>query len=313
MTRLPFRGDQKAGRQASQQRRTKVAGEASAAAASVQPTVATVDADPTAAAFFDVDNTMMMGSSMFHISRGLAARKFFTTRDLGRFAWRQAVFRIGGSEPAGYLAEARKAALAFAAGWHVDEVVRIGEEIYDELMAERIWPGTRALAEGHLDRGQRVWLVTATPVELASIIANRLGLTGALGSVAEHKDGVYTGELIGELLHGPAKAAAIRALADREGLDLDRCTAYGDSANDIPMLSLVGTAVAINPDPELRRVAKEQGWQIRDYRSGRKALRLGLPAAAAAGAVGGAVSTGLALRRRRAGSGGTIEKLKGLL
>ena len=185
-------------------------------------------------------------------------------------------------------------------------MVRLGEEIYDEIMAERIWPGTRALAEGHLDQGQRVWLVTATPVELASIIANRLGLTGALGSVAEHKDGVYTGELIGELLHGPAKAEAIRALADREGLDLSRCSAYSDSANDIPMLSLVGTAVAINPDPELRRVAKEQGWQIRDYRSGRKALRIGVPAAAAAGAVGGAVSTGLALRRRRSGSRGFL-------
>ena len=302
MKLLPFRRGQRDGREASDRRRAEAAGEASAAAASVQPTVTDIEPDLTGAAFFDVDNTMMMGSSMFHISRGLAARKFFTTRDLGRFAWRQAVFRIGGSEPAGYLAEARKAALAFAAGWHVDEVVRLGEEIYDELMAERIWPGTRALAQNHLAQGQRVWLVTATPVELASIIANRLGLTGALGSVAEHKDGVYTGQLIGELLHGPAKAAAIRALADREGLDLSRCSAYSDSANDIPMLSLVGTAVAINPDPELRRVAKEQGWQIRDYRSGRKALRIGLPTAAAAGAVGGAVSTGLALRRRRTGS-----------
>jgi HAD superfamily hydrolase (TIGR01490 family) len=299
MKQLPFRRERTAGRRASEQRRAELAGEASAAAANVQPTAPSVEADPGAAAFFDVDNTMMMGSSMFHISRGLAARKFFTTRDLGRFAWRQAFFRIGGSEPAGYLAEARKAALAFAEGWHVDEVVRLGEEIYDEIMAERIWPGTRALAQGHLDSGQRVWLVTATPVELASIIADRLGLTGALGSLAEHKDGYYTGELIGELLHGPAKAEAIRALAEREGLDLRRCSAYGDSANDIPMLSLVGTAVAINPDPELRRVAKEQGWQIRDYRNGRKALRIGLPTAAVTGAIAGAVSTGLALRRRR--------------
>jgi HAD superfamily hydrolase (TIGR01490 family) len=299
MMRTPFGRGHQARRHASQELRTELAGEASAAAASVQPSASTVTPDLTAAAFFDVDNTVMMGSSMFHISRGLAARKFFTTRDLGRFAYRQMVFRIGGSEPAGYLQEAHKAALAFAAGWHVDEVVRLGEEIYDELMAERIWPGTRALAEGHLAAGRRVWLVTATPVELASIIANRLGLTGALGTVAEHKDGVYTGQLVGELLHGPAKAAAIRALAEREGLDLSRCTAYGDSANDIPMLSLVGTAVAINPDPELRRVAKEQGWQVRDYRNGRKALRVGVPTAAVAGAVGGAISTTLALRRRR--------------
>ncbi|MDX6201576.1 MAG: hypothetical protein QOE24_2829 [Frankiales bacterium] len=307
MMRIPFGAGREARRSASRHQRTELAGEAAAAAAAVQPTASAVAPDPTAAAFFDVDNTVMMGSSMFHISRGLAARKFFTTRDLGRFAWRQVVFRIGGSEPAGYLQEAHKAALAFAAGWQVEEVRRLGEEIYDEQMAERIWPGTRALAEGHLAAGQRVWLVTATPVELASIIASRLGLTGALGTVAEHKDGVYTGKLVGELLHGPAKAAAIRALAEREGLDLSRCTAYGDSANDLPMLSLVGTAVAINPDPELRRVAKARDWQIRDFRNGRKALRMGIPAAAVLGAVGGAVSTTLALRRRR----GT--RMKGLL
>src|SRR3954453_20013256 len=219
MKQLGFRRERKAGRKASEQRRAELAGEASAAAANVQPTAPSVEAAPAAAAVFDVDNTMMIGSSMFHISRGLAARKFFTTRDLGRFAWRQVVFRVGGSEPAGYLEEAHKAALAFAAGWRVDEVTRLGEEIYDEIMAERIWPGTRALAEGHLAAGQRVWLVTATPVELASIIAQRLGLTGALGTVAEHVDGVYTGRLVGDILHGAAKAQAVRALAAREGLD----------------------------------------------------------------------------------------------
>ena len=78
-------------------------------------------------------------------------------------------------------------------------------------MAERIWPGTRALAQMHLDQGQRVWLVTAAPVEIARTIARRLGLTGALGTVAEHVDGVYTGRLVGDLLHGPAKAVAVQA------------------------------------------------------------------------------------------------------
>ena len=87
-------------------------------------------------------------------------------------------------------------------------------------MAHRIWPGTRALAQLHLDQGQRVWLVTAAPIEIARIIARRLGLTGALGTVAEHVDGVYTGRLVGDLLHGPAKAEAVKALAAREGLDL---------------------------------------------------------------------------------------------
>jgi phosphoserine phosphatase len=165
-------------------------------------------------------------------------------------------------------------------------------------MAERIWSGTRALAQRHLDRGERVWLVTATPVELARIIAHRLGLTGALGTVGETVDGVYTGRLVGDILHGEAKAHAVRALCEREGLDLAACTAYSDSANDIPMLSLVGTAVAVNPDPELRKVARERGWQIRDFRTARKTARIAVPAAAGGGAVAGAVAATVALRRR---------------
>ena len=176
--------------------------------------------------------------------------------------------------------------------------MQASEEIYDELMADRIWAGTRALAQQHLDAGQRVWLVTATPVELASIIARRLGLTGALGTVAEVVDGKYTGRLVGELMHGPAKAEAVLALAEREGLDLARCTAYSDSANDLPMLSLTGTAVAVNPDTELRAIARSRGWLIRDFRTGRKAAKFGLPAVGAAALSGAAVGGAIALRRR---------------
>lgn len=274
-----------------------IAGAAAAAAAEVEAAL-TVPPDETAAAFFDVDNTMMMGASIFHFARGLAARGFFQSRDLARFAWQQLAFRVGGQESATGMADAREAALAFVAGREVEEIVRLGEEIYDDLMAERIWGPTRALAQQHLDAGQRVWLVTATPVELASIIARRLGLTGALGTVAETKEGVYTGRLIGVPLHGMAKAEAIRALAEREGLDLSRCTAYSDSVNDIPMLSTTGHAVAINPDPDLKKAAREYGWQIRDFRTARKAARIGVPTAAGVGAVAGGVVAGVALRRR---------------
>jgi HAD superfamily hydrolase (TIGR01490 family) len=285
----------------------EIAGEASAAAAvaNLDPTLqvrdtsgAIVPLDLTAAAFFDVDNTMMMGASIFHFARGLAARKFFDTADLAGFAWQQLKFRVGGRENPQTVKESRESALSFVAGRSVSEIVELGEEIYDELMADRIWPGTRALANMHLDAGQRVWLVTATPVELAQIIARRLGLTGALGTVAENEDGIYTGRLIGEVLHGPAKAHAVRALAAREGLNLRRCTAYSDSVNDVPMLSVVGTAVAVNPDSELRDVARHRHWEIRDFRTGRKAAKIGVPSVLGAGAVAGAVAAGLAYRRR---------------
>jgi len=275
-----------------------MAGEASAAEAEVEMAL-DAPPDPAAAAFFDVDNTVIQGASIFHFARGLHRRKFFTTRDLASAAWKQLLFRVVGSEDPEHVAEARASALAFIKGHTVAELEALGEEIFDEAMAARIWPGTKALAQLHLDRGQRVWLVTAAPVELASIIARRLGLTGALGTVAEHEDGVYTGRLVGEMLHGPAKAEAVLALAARESLDLSRCTAYSDSINDLPMLSLVGEAVAINPDSRLRAHAREAGWRIRDYRTGRKAAWAGVRLGAAAGAVAGAAAVGAALRRKR--------------
>lgn len=171
--------------------------------------------DDKAAAFFDLDNTVMQGAALFHFGRGLYKRKFFETRDLYRFAWQQAWFRLAGVEDPEHMQDARDSALSIVKGHRVSELMSIGEEIYDEYMAERIWPGTRALAEAHLDAGQKVWLVTAAPVEIATVIARRLGLTGALGTVAESVDGVYTGKLVGEPLHGPAKAEAVRATARR--------------------------------------------------------------------------------------------------
>jgi HAD superfamily hydrolase (TIGR01490 family) len=280
------------------QLRSVLAGEASAAAAEVETALST-PADPAAAAFFDVDNTVMQGASIFHLARGLHRRRFFTTREIVGAAWKQAYFRVVGVEDPEHVTDARNSALGFIQGHTVAELEELGEEIFDEAMAHRIWPGTRALAQLHLDQGQRVWLVTAAPVEIAQIIARRLGLTGAMGTVAEHVDGVYTGRLVGDLLHGPAKAEAVRAIAEREGLDLRRCSAYSDSFNDLPMLSLVGDACAINPDSRLRAHARAEGWRIRDYRTGRKAARTGLVLGATAGAVSGAIAAGVALRRRR--------------
>ena len=271
-----------------------LAGEASAAAAEVE---AALETPPVrdAAAFFDVDNTMLQGASMFHLARGLYRRKFFTTGEIARKAFAQLRFRLQGETPDS-VAKARSSALSFIAGHRVAEVQILVEEIFDELMADRIWPGTRALAQQHLDAGERVWLVTAAPVEVARLLARRLGLTGALGTVAAERDGIYTGELVGDILHGPAKAEAVRALATHEGLDLASCAAYSDSVNDLPMLELVGNPCAINPDSRLRRHAEVAGWRIHDYRTGRKAVRLGLLTAGASGITLGAVSAAVAIR-----------------
>jgi HAD superfamily hydrolase (TIGR01490 family) len=227
----------------------------------------------------------------------------FGARDVIKMIAGQVLFRVRGAENADHIDAAKQAALAFVAGQNVAEITALGEEIYDDTMANRVWEGSRELAQAHIEAGQRVWLVTATPIELAEILARRLGLTGALGTVAETADGAFTGRLVGGLLHGSAKAAAVRALAAREHLDLSKCSAYSDSSNDLPMLELVGHPHAVNPDGQLAAIAKERGWPIHDFRTGRKTAMIALPVAAGAGVIAGGLAAGIAMRRLRAAAG----------
>lgn len=199
-------------------RRSALAGEAAAATAEVEHALA-LPVDDGAAAFFDVDNTVMQGASIFHFAKGLYKRKFFGTKDILGAVYKQAYFRFAGVEDPAHIAEARESALSFIKGHTVAELEDLGEEIFDEAMAHRIWPGTRALAQMHLDLGQRVWLVTAAPIEIASTIARRLGLTGAMGTVAEREGGVYTrspgGRPVARALQGGGHLGAGRARRTR--------------------------------------------------------------------------------------------------
>jgi len=274
----------------------RIAGLAAAAAAQLP-----MEFDPkTAAAFFDVDNTIMRGSSLFHVAIGMARRNFFTPREVAAFGMAQARFLLRGTENPDDVALATESALAFVKGRRVDDIIAFGEEIFDDSMVDKLVPGTLALAQGHVDSGRQVWLVTATPIELAQVIAKRLGLTGALGTVSEIDDNCYTGKLVGAPLHGQAKAEAVRALAQREGLDLAQCWAYSDSANDIPMLSDVGHPVCVNPDPKLRAHAQEHDWPIEDFRARAHLRKMASPTAiAAAGVLAAGLAVGLVASRLR--------------
>jgi HAD superfamily hydrolase (TIGR01490 family) len=238
------------------------------------------------AAFFDVDNTLMRGASLFHVARKMYQRKAFTLRFAAGLAWKQLRFIMRG-ETMTDVNSVRDAALAFAIGIAHEDILALGEEVYDEMIASKIWPGARALADQHLSSRRQVWLVTGTPVEVAGVISSRLGLTGALGTVGEVADGLYTGKLVGDFLHGAAKATAVLKLAEQENLDLTRCWAYSDSYNDIPLLTAVGHPVAINPDSKLRRHARANNWPVYDFRSGRRAATFGLRAATVAGSIYG--------------------------
>lgn len=225
------------------------------------------------AAFFDVDNTLIRGASLFQVAKGLHERKFFTYRDLLSVTWKQLRFRAVG-ENLNHLQAAQETALQFVAGHSRTEIEDLSEEIYDTKIIKKIWPGTQSLVNKHLQAGRKVWLVTGTPVDMAKVIAKRLGLDGALGTVGQLEGGIYTGKLVGKVLHGQAKADAVEALAKESNFNLSNCWAYSDSANDIPLLSLVGHPVAVNPDKKLLQYAVSRGWEVYDFRRGRKSLIL---------------------------------------
>ena len=242
-----------------------------------------VPQDTEAAAFFDVDNTLIQGSSLILLAQGLFKKRFITLSELAPALRKQIRYRISGSENADDIAEGREQALAIVKGKSVEELKQACREIVDNRMLQKSYADTIELASMHLAAGQQVWLVSATPVQIGQALAETLGFTGALGTVAEEEDGKFTGRLVGDILHGPGKKHAVAALAALQQLDLSKCTAYSDSVNDLPMLNMVGSPVAVNPDRALRKHAKAQGWAVRDYRSMRRVVRAGVvPAVLAA-------------------------------
>ena len=237
------------------------------------------------AAFFDVDNTLVRGSTLYFLGRGMYQRGFFTKADISRFVVANLRFRMTGTEKAEVINRFQNAATDFIAGHKVEEILKIGEEIYDEYVSPKLWQGTYDIAHNHLSNGVDVWLVTAAPQDMANIIAEKLGFTGALGSRACVKDGTYTGELDGKLLHGVEKATAVRALAEKRGYQLENCFSYSDSHNDLPLLTAVGHPSAINPDAILRIKALAEKWPIHDFRRARILNRILGPAVSRLAAV----------------------------
>ncbi|WP_339620739.1 HAD family hydrolase [uncultured Salinibacterium sp.] len=212
-------------------------------------------------AFFDVDNTLMRGASAFYLGKEAWRRGIVGWRDIARFAWHQFRF-VSVGENHKHMASARERALEIVGGHSVHTLIELAEIIYERDILPNLWPETVDLTKEHLARGHEVWLITATPQFVAQVIAERLGLTGALGTRVHAEDGLLTGELDGHVLHGPEKATVATELAERVGADLADCWAYSDSSNDIPLLSAVGNRVAVNADARLAHHAQKMGWQI---------------------------------------------------
>lgn len=218
------------------------------------------------AAFFDLDNTLLRGSSSFLFGKAAFDRKFLGRRDIYRFAWQQFRF-IRRGESAGMMNHIEDRALGLVAGHRADELAQMVVDVYHEYIEPKLWPETVRIAQEHIAKGREVWIITASPVEMAQHIAKQLGLTGGLGTiVARDANGILTGELEGRPLHGKLKAQALRQLARDRNLSLRKSYAYSDSFNDLPMLSKVGHPVAVNPDKKLEQYAELTGWKILDFK-----------------------------------------------
>jgi len=254
------------------------------------------------AAFFDLDKTLIPGSSLFLLARGLYARDLFRVRDIIRFAWGQAIFRLRGEAQRG-MDMSRESTLEFVVGRNQQELLDWGQEIAADQIMPRVYEDIVKVINDHRQRGELTFLLTAAPIELATTIAEALSMTGAVGTVSEvDGDGNYTGRLVGAVTHGPEKAKAAAENATRHGIDLLHCSAYSDSINDLPLLESVGYPHAVNPDRELRRIAMHRGWPIHELRTRRKALLVGIPAGlGGATLLGGGIAIGMSIERRRTG------------
>ena len=215
---------------------------------------------PRSAAFFDLDRTLMAGSSGFHWARAARRAGLITRRRLAADAYENVKFRLRGSTDAATDA-VRERVGALIAGRRVRDLQRLSPRVLARVLP-RLYPQMLAVAYEHQDTGRRVYIVTAASQEMAELLAHVLGFDGGIGSRSEVVDGVYTGRAGGPFTYREGKARALRELAEAEEIDLARSWAYSDSESDLPMLRAVGHPVAVNPDAVLARIARDEGWAV---------------------------------------------------
>jgi HAD superfamily hydrolase (TIGR01490 family) len=251
--------------------------------------------DERGAAFFDLDRTLMAGSSAFQFGRAAYKAGLVSRRRLAADAWENLLFRLRGSTDSGTDA-LRVRVSELLTGVRVRDLQRLAPDVLAGVLP-RLYPRMLRIAYEHQDAGRPVFICTAASQEMAELMAIVLTFDGAVGSVSEVVDGHYTGRAGGPFTYREGKAEAIRDLARREDIDLGASYAYSDSESDLPMLRAVGHPVAVNPDATLARVAREEGWEVLRFdRLGRRLRVAG--AALMAAAIGGVGS--VAVQRARA-------------
>ena len=260
----------------------------------------TVASTGPSAAFFDLDRTLIAGSSAFTLAMAARSTKMMPTRELARDAMTAATFKFRGDHDRGAADNARDRILGFVRGHRQDDLLALNEQVLPTLLG-KIRPEARRLVDIHRHAGRSTYIVSAAPHEIVEPLAISLGMTHGIGTRGKVVDGVYTGELEGPFCYGQGKVDAIEEIARFEGYDLRMCYAYSDSSSDLPMLSAVGHPVAVNPDSKLERHAREHGWPIVIFsQRTKRVIRRTMTGLATTGVAAGTFALGMQLGTRRA-------------
>jgi HAD superfamily hydrolase (TIGR01490 family) len=251
------------------------------------------------AAFFDLDRTLIAGSSAFTFAIAAWRADMVPTRQFTKDALGAIAFKLRGDSGDDNVARIRERMLHAVTGSAQQDLVALNETILPKLL-DKVRPEAKKLLESHHRRGHSTYIVSAAPVEIVEPLAQALGMTAGIGTRALVDDGMYTGELAGPFCYGAGKVEAIEEVAHWEGFDLSRCYAYSDSASDLPMLEAVGHPVAVNPDARLGAAAAERGWPVVIFRRRTKqVVRRSTAGVGAVALAGAGFAAGLEFGKRR--------------
>lgn len=215
----------------------------------------------SAAAFFDLDRTLISGSSAFVFGVSAWRSNMLPSGQFVKDAGAALAFKVRGDRGGDIADGVRQRILGAVTGISQDSLIGLNESIVPKLLG-KVRPESKVLLERHRRQGRATYIVSASPKELVEPLAKALGMTDGIGTVSEVVDGAYTGNLVGPFCYGEGKVEAIRQIAAWEGFDLGQCYAYSDSISDLPMLEAVGHPVAVNPDNRLNEIALTRGWPI---------------------------------------------------
>ncbi len=242
---------------------------------------------PRAAAFFDLDRTLIAGSSGLPWARAATKAGLISRRQMASWGVDALRFRLRGATDeatAKLLAEVQEV----FRGTSARQIARLAPEVLVGVLP-RIYPEMLEEVYAHQDSGRPTFIVSAAGDELVQLLARILYMDGGIGTAYEiGEDGLFTGELGGTFMYGEGKVEAMRRFADDHGIDLGVSYAYSDSASDLPMLRAVGNPVVVNPDEELTRIARDEAWRVMRFEKlGRRLALAGFSAALlAAGLLG---------------------------